>query len=113
MGLGRRLESDGTFTVGLTVVRLGGSGGMKMDDGEVGILCDLGSCFGCWLIEGWQFEEVLALLFRDWLLLIGSRFALTPKLIQDNELKNKTCDCKKWIKPMNQHLLFAKLEKNN
>ena len=52
MGLGRRLESDGTFAVGLTVVRLGGSGGMKMDDGEVGILCDLGGCFGCWLIEG-------------------------------------------------------------
>ena len=52
MGLGRKLESDGTFTVGLTVVQLGGSGGMKMDDGEVGILCDLGVCFGCWLIEG-------------------------------------------------------------
>ena len=29
MGLGRILESDGTFTVGLTVVRLGGSGGME------------------------------------------------------------------------------------
>ena len=52
MGLGRKLESDGTFAVGLTVVQLGGSGGMKMDDGEVGILCDLGGCFGCWLIEG-------------------------------------------------------------
>lgn len=52
MGLGRRLVSDGTFTVGLAVVQLNGSGGMNMDDGEVGILCDLGLCFGCWLIEG-------------------------------------------------------------
>ena len=51
------------------------------------------------------------MLFRDWLLLIGSRFALTPKLIQDNELKNETCDCKKMDKANESTLTVCKIGK--